>query len=1387
MKTNRFRIQINLSAVLLLTVSAHAQFNYTTNDSTITITGYIGTNTAITIPSTINGLPVTSIGEDAFFGDAGLTNVFIPNGITNIGAGSFDNCAGLATVTIPSSVISIGDWAFSYAGLATIIIPTSVASIGDSAFYGCPLTNVVLGGGVSQLGEFAFANCPHLTEITASTNNPVFTSSGGALFNHDLTTIVEYPGGLAGSYTIPASVRSIGNGAFAWCLDSLKSVTIPDSVSNIGDSAFTWCVGLTNISIPDSVANIGASAFEGCYNITSVRIPASVTNIGDTAFTGAVRSGITVDIDNEAYTSTSGVLFNKERTRLIQYPMSNPQRSYTIPFGVTSIADYAFSGAGLDSLTIPDTLANIEADAFISFYAPTIVIPNSVTNIGVDAFADSSLTNATIGNGLVNLGEQAFYNCSGLKHVYFQGNAPPVIGSGFFGRDAELTSIYYDQGTTGWTATFDGVPTVELGSDSADFTFITNNGAITITGYNGPGGALDIPETISGLPVVSIGNDAFDGYTAPYSLTSVLIPNSVTNIGDGAFENCAGLTSVTIGNGAANIGQYAFYDCTSLTAVYFLGSAPAADSTVFEYDENVAIHFLPGTTGWGPLFAGISALEVSYQTIDDPLASQNYSFAGTWAQGVSGQKIVGYYIGNSGGAHGFVYNNGCYESLNDPAATNAAYNGQTYAQGISGTNIVGYFDAGNETHGFLYNGSSYKTFDDPNGVGTTYAKAISGNNIVGLYYIGNDTYGFLYNGTNYITLNDGYVANGVSGDNVVGSTYYFDYAGFLYNGNAYADINDPNGDTQVNGIDGPNIVGSSGNSGFVSFGNYSAMDGVPYFVGTFTPLNDPNVGAYESTTANGISSNTIVGTYVGSGGVSHGFVAKVTPEYTICLSASPAAGGTMSGYGTFASGCLQPVTAAANSGYTFRNWTENGVVVSSSTNFNFILGSNTCLVANFSGSSTSRYQTLDGPPSESDGTFALGVSGTNVVGTYIGDYSSGFLFDGSFPISNINIPSGNYPFTIVTGISRGNVVGWYTGGAEAHGFIYSNGDFTTLNDPNAAPDQNGTFYPSGGIEDLLATAQFDGWGGTFASAIDGENVVGWYVDTNGYTHGFLYNGTNYVTLDDPNGIGATYAQGISGNNIVGWYIGTNGVTHGFLYNGSSFANFDDPNGDTYPQGISGSNIVGWFANSTNGDHGFLFNGSAFTTLDVPNALGGGTTYAQGVDGNTVVGEYYDGNGTPHGFVYSIEIGMNYTITLNASPVVGGTVNGAGTFPSGGSQTVTGVANSGYEFLDWTENGVVVSSSPSYAFTLSSNVNLVANFIPEAFPKIILSAPQSTVANSNFTFQLSGPAGTNYVLQASTNLVDWNSISTSSIPISGSITLTNAINGYNRRFYRVHLQ
>jgi len=231
MKPKRNLIQLCLLGALLLSVAVvkadqFGDFTYASDGTNVTITGYTGSNGVVTIPGTIEGLPVTGIGYEAFK-DAGMTNILIPDSVTTIGERAFVYCTSLTSITIPNSVTNIG----------------------ASAFWDCyHLTSVTLSTSLTRIGDGVFVYCDNLSSVT-----------------------------------IPSSVTNLGGWVFQFC-HSLTSVLIPNSVTSLGDAAFYWCNNLTNVIIGTGVTNLGDAAFSDCFSLTSVYCQGNAPSLGSDVF-----------------------------------------------------------------------------------------------------------------------------------------------------------------------------------------------------------------------------------------------------------------------------------------------------------------------------------------------------------------------------------------------------------------------------------------------------------------------------------------------------------------------------------------------------------------------------------------------------------------------------------------------------------------------------------------------------------------------------------------------------------------------------------------------------------------------------------------------------------------------------------------------------------------------------------------------------------------------------------------------------------------------------------------------------------------------------------------------------------------------------------------------
>lgn len=324
--------------------------------------------------------------------------------------------------------------------------------------------SVTLPASLRTLGDGAFSGCSALTSIDVQPGNTFFSAQDGALYDAAKTTLLCYPAAKEGvALTLPATVTAIGNNA---CWNGrFASVDLPQGLSAIGAAAFYGCANLTAIDLPAGVTSLGMSAFERCTALTQLNL-GNVEDIGESAFNSC--------------TALTAV---------------------TLPEGVRVLGTSAFAGcAALEVVTLPASLRRIGEGAFVACSALTSISvasgstyyctldgvlydaakttlvchpaakavteytpPQSLLLIDSMAFDGCTrLVKLSIHNKLLGIGHLAFRNCPALTDIYFYGNAPQVAQDAFnleYGQTNAGLTLHYLTGTTGWsTPTFAGTP-----------------------------------------------------------------------------------------------------------------------------------------------------------------------------------------------------------------------------------------------------------------------------------------------------------------------------------------------------------------------------------------------------------------------------------------------------------------------------------------------------------------------------------------------------------------------------------------------------------------------------------------------------------------------------------------------------------------------------------------------------------------------------------------------------------------------------------------------------------------------------------------------------------------------------------------------------------------
>jgi uncharacterized repeat protein (TIGR02543 family) len=573
-------------------------YEYIVNGDEATITKYTGMGGYVSIPGIIDGYTVTRIGFGAFQNHTSLFEVVFSGTITDIGGSAFYGCSSLESV----------------------VLSDYVTYIGESAFSNCSrLKSMTIPKGVTSIGDYAFGNGSSLTAINVDSENKVYSSVDGILYDKLNTTLVAYPAGKpVASFTIPSTVTAIGAGAFYSC-SNLTSITIPEGVTSIGSGAFEKCSNLSSVTIPSSVTSIGNIAFSSCSSLTEAKFLGNAPAIGqnvfydaasdfkvyyfarNTEFTSPWYGYPTAIIEQEDYT----VIYRENGSTGGTAPVDNkiylPDESITVigNIGFLTKNGYAFSGWNtkadgsgitygegeqftigtadviLYAMWLPDYEYSVDGkNATITKYIgketditiPSMIDGYVVAKIGGSAFAlSTSIKSVTLPESITGIEDNAFNGATSLSEAYFLGNAPTMGKNVFYNCASDFKVIYYASKKR-FTNPWNGYPTITYQSvyfdDYYKVQYVVTPDGITISRYTGSGETL-IPNWINGTRVTSIGDYAYAGA----NLTGIRIPSNITNIGYGAFMNCPSVASVDIPNSVTRIGDFAFSGCISLKSI----------------------------------------------------------------------------------------------------------------------------------------------------------------------------------------------------------------------------------------------------------------------------------------------------------------------------------------------------------------------------------------------------------------------------------------------------------------------------------------------------------------------------------------------------------------------------------------------------------------------------------------------------------------------------------------------------------------------------------------------------------------------------------------------------------------------------------------------------
>lgn len=432
------------------------------------ITKYNGSDSVVTVPSTLGGYSVKAVEYAAFLGNVYVTSVTIPESVTSIGDEVFKNCINLTTLNLPENLTSIGNnilegtpvcldskyWDNNLLylgkylvdfddskGITDITIKEGTTIISSLVFGFTDITSVKLPKSLRTIDDAAFAYCSNLKTITLPEG--ISHIGRGAFSEAGITEI-----------SIPSSVTYLGEYCFDGC-KNLTSVTLPEGINQIPSDFFAGCSSLKNVTIPSSVTLIGFRAFADS-GLTTLNIPKNIHEVWDNAFSGCKKlKSFTVDANNSRFYAEDGVLYENFMTlyTLNTYPAAKPESAYVLPDEVKYIGNYAFDSVknlktiilhenakdarfhnaySVEEVIVSDLnqdLYSIDGVVFrkgfdsLYYYPPakkdsSYTTPSDITTIDTISIRDNPyLTSLTISEGIETINYGAISDCENLEVI----------------------------------------------------------------------------------------------------------------------------------------------------------------------------------------------------------------------------------------------------------------------------------------------------------------------------------------------------------------------------------------------------------------------------------------------------------------------------------------------------------------------------------------------------------------------------------------------------------------------------------------------------------------------------------------------------------------------------------------------------------------------------------------------------------------------------------------------------------------------------------------------------------------------------------------------------------------------------------------------------------